>query len=208
LSQRRPRSRGAGPGGTPGGARGIALLAAALIIGVVVLNKTDRTPSISAVRTGSPTTTTTRRSATSTTLTTVARAARPPAEVKVLPVNATKISGLGGKTAALLKKAGYTNTLAAADATQTLDATQIQYAGDSEPEARAVAAALGLPATVVKPLDSPPVADTKGAQVVVLAGPDLSTSAASTSGPTTTSGATATTRTTPTTRAATATTRP
>jgi hypothetical protein len=77
------------------------------------------------------------------------------------------------KTGTFLENNGY-NTLAPTDS-RAVDASQVLYRADFEPEARAVAQLLGLPASAVKVLDenSAPVADTRGADVVVVAGPDL-----------------------------------
>ncbi|HEX2023968.1 MAG TPA: LytR C-terminal domain-containing protein, partial [Acidimicrobiales bacterium] len=125
---------------------------------------------------------------------------RPAADVKVLPANGSGVAGLGGRIADRLKGRGYTNTLAATNTTREVSSSSVEFNGDFEPEARAVAEALGLSATVVKALDSPRVADTRGADVVVLIGPDLSAAGGTTTttgrGTTTTTGAGATTSTT------------
>ena len=199
MSRRPPGPQGPdAPGGS--GARGIALLAVALLLGVFVLDQTD--PGSSAGQSTdelSELTTTTIEEGGVTTLvpTTAPRAPRAPAEVKVLPANGSGVAGLGGRVGDRLKARGYTNTLAATNTTREVSASSVEFNGDFEPEARAVAEVLGLPATVVKPLDSPPVPDTRAADVVVLVGPDLNTTATTAAGgrATTTTGAAATTRT-------------
>lgn len=189
-----PRAPGESTGGS--GARGIVLLGLALVLGVFVLNQTD--PGSSAGQaTGdvSDAPGTTRSPGVTTVVpTTAPRAARAPAEVKVLPANGSGVAGLGGRIADRLKGRGYTNTLAAVNTTREVPASSVEFNRDFEPEARAVAEALGLPPGVVRALDSPPVADTRGADIVVLIGPDLATGA--TGGTTTTSraGTTGTTR--------------
>lgn len=98
-------------------------------------------------------------------------AARPPSEVSVLVANGTAILGLAGRNTEILQGAGY-QTLQPVDATRALDVTTVQHAEGYEAEARAIALTLGLPASSVQPLNSPPVPDTMGANVVVLLGTD------------------------------------
>ena len=188
MSRRPPGARGR-PADPSGGnsTRGVALLAVAVILGLLVLNRTDEGVSTGDVRIETPTT----ESETATTVPlppTTGRPLRAPADVKVLAANGSNVSGLGRRTADALKAKGYTNTLAPTDTTRDVPATAVEFAADFEPEAQAVAEALGLPPTVVRPLDSPPVADTRGADVVVLIGPDLPGAT-----PTTAAGAPATT---------------
>jgi LytR cell envelope-related transcriptional attenuator len=175
-------------------------LAIAVLLGVFVLNQTDPGSSASqSTEDVDELTSTTEVSDEPSTLvpTTAARAVRPAAEVKVLPANGSGVAGLGGRIADRLKGRGYTNTLAATNTTREISSSSVEFNGDFEPEARAVAEALGLSATVVKALDSPPVADTRGADVVVLIGPDLSAAGGTTTttgrGTTTTTGARTTT---------------
>ena len=194
---RRPGGPGVGGDAAGNGARGLVLLAVALLLAVFVLNQTDPGGSStgSDETSGSPATTLARPSNTTLVPTTLPRAAKAPAEVKVLPANGSGVSGLGGRVADRLKAKGYTNTLAAVNTTRDITASAVEYAKDFEPEARAVAEALGLSPTVVKPLDSPPVPETRDANVIVLIGPDLNTTA-TTAGSTTATTARANTTTT------------
>jgi hypothetical protein len=175
-------------------------LAVAVLLGVFVLDQTDPGSSAGqATEEQDFTTTTADESGGITTLvpTTALRPARPAAEVKVLPANGSGVAGLGGRIADRLKARGYTNTLAATNTTRDISGSSVEFNRDFEPEARAVAEALGLPPTVVRALDSPPVADTRGADVVVLIGPDLGAAGATTTtgrGTTTTGATTTTTR--------------
>jgi LytR cell envelope-related transcriptional attenuator len=173
VSRRPPGARGR-PADPSGGnsTRGIALLAVAVIIGLLILNRTDEGVSTGDVSIETPTTEAAAPSTVPSPPTTL-RPLRPPADVKVLAANGSNVSGLGRRTADQLKAKGYTNTLAPTDTTRGVTATSVEFNADFEPEARAVAEALGLPPTVVKALDSPPVPDTRGADVVVLIGPDL-----------------------------------
>lgn len=184
MSSRPPGPRASGDALGGSGARGIVLLAVALLLGLFLLDQTDPGSSAGESTEDLSELTTTTRAGGITTLvpTTAPRALRPAAEVKVLPANGSGVAGLGGRTADRLKARGYTNTLAATNTTRDISASSVEFNGDFEQEARAVAEALGLPATVVKPLDSPPVADTRGADVVVLIGPDLNTTATTATG--------------------------
>lgn len=179
----RPRSSSGGRGSSAPAAangRGLLLLAVAFVIGIAILRATDpgggSVPSAVSVE-NTPTTRGGRTATTVATPTTI-NLARPPAEVKVLPVNASGIAGIGGKTGDKLRTAGYTNTLAAVNSTSDtpLATTTVEFIPNAEGDAAAVAAALGLPVAVIKPLASPPpVDDTRGADVVVVIGGDLAT---------------------------------
>ncbi len=198
MSRRPPSQRG--PGDTLGGssARGIALLAVAALLGIFVLDQTDPGSSAGQSTEERREPTTTLRADVPTVVPTSApRAARPPSEVRVLPANGSGVAGVGGRIGERLKARGY-NTLAATNTTRDIAASSVEYNGDFEPEARAVAEALGLPPTVVKAMDSPLVADTRGTDVLVLIGPDLAGAGATTTtrrGATTTTGSATTTTT-------------
>ena len=154
-----PQARFNGPtSGSPG--RAVGLLLAALVLGWLVLRTASFGSGVQRVRVLGPTTTTTApvttrlgRPLTSTTL----RPARAPADVKVLPLNGSGVPGAAGRVGETLKAAGY-NTLGADNAKE-------------------VARVLQLPPTAVQPLSSPPpVADVRGAGVVVVVGTDLARS--------------------------------
>jgi hypothetical protein len=102
---------------------------------------------------------------------------RPKGEVQVVVANGAGVRGLGAATTNALKNLGYA-TLTPTDATTSVDRTGIQFAEGYEAEAREVAAALTLPATVVTRLASPPVAasDIGDAKVVVILGTDVANS--------------------------------
>jgi hypothetical protein len=101
------------------------------------------------------------------------RTLRPASDIKVLAANGTSTSGLGGRTTAVLQAQGY-NALSPVDATKAVEATQVQYKPDYEAEARALAQFLQLPASSVRPMeDSPPVPETRDANIIVIVGSDL-----------------------------------
>ena len=188
MSQRRGRGAPAGGGvGTSAGARGALLLAVAVILGIVLLQKFDTGIStggqVSTATTKVQETTTTRRVGLTTVplATTTTVKARPHGEVKVLVANGAGVRGLGAATTTSLKNLGYA-ALTPVDATTSVDKTTIQYADGYEAEARELAQALGLPAGVITKLSSPPVAaaDIGDAKVIVILGVDITTTSSST----------------------------
>ena len=180
--------------------RGTALLAVAVILGIVLLNAADD-PGPDRVSAGSSEDDDGATAATTTTLpttTVVTVPPRSPQEVKVLPTNGTAVKGVAGKARDALQGAGY-NVLAPTDAQKASASNVFFTSADFEREAQAVASALGLPATVVTafPTAAPlPVADAKGANVVVVVGPELAQQLAGTTSTTAASGAATTTTTT------------
>jgi hypothetical protein len=209
MSQR--GGRGARPGGgapaAPGGggpaanagARGALLLAVAVILGIVLLQKFDSgtidTGGNIATGTSVVQTTTTRRVGLTTVpvVTTTTVKTRAKADVKVVVANGAGVKGLGATTTNVLKNAGYT-TLSPTDATAQVDKTSIQFAEGYDAEARELAQTLSLPPAVAVKLNSPPVAaaDIGDAKIVVILGVDLSTTTSST--PAAGAGTTSTTR--------------
>ncbi len=162
--------------------RGALLLAVAVVLGVLLLNAADDTPSrVGAGRDnedGDDRATTTTTQPVTTTV-----AVRPPREVKVLAANATNVAGAAGRVSAGLRNVGY-NVLAPTDA-KPADASAVYFTPTFEREGQAVAQALQLPPTAVKPLPNPPpVADLRGANLLVVIGPDVASKA--TQGATTT----------------------
>ncbi len=195
MSRRADRGadRSSGQSGSAG-ARGALLLAVAVVLGVVLLNSFDRVPTtdVDAILEGLDRTTTTVAgdpAGTAPAVTSTTRASRAPGDVTVLVANGTDIRGLAGATATALKGIGY-NTLSPTDTSRTVDATKVLFSNGFEAEARAVATSLQLPPTAVEaatPASPPPIADTLGANVIVLLGGDVART-------TTTAGATTTTR--------------
>ncbi|HET7487656.1 MAG TPA: LytR C-terminal domain-containing protein [Acidimicrobiales bacterium] len=194
--------------------RGAVLLIVAAVLCIVMLKATD--DSSSEVNAAGGTTTTTEHTTTSVapTTTIVTVPPRPPADVKVIAGNATDVKGVARQATDELKAAGY-NVLSPTDAkNKKIPASAVYFVGDYSREAAAVATALGLPVTVVATVPTPgPVADTRGANVIVLVGPELAQRLAATAPSTTTTAArasTTTTRasTTSTTKATTTTTKP
>lgn len=156
--------------------RGALLLAVAVVIGVLLLNAADDTPSpVGSGRGGSgdrgDDTTTTTIGPTTTTA-----AARPPRDVRVLSANGTRVNGAARRVSNALRALGY-NVLAPSEA-RPANASVVYFTPTFEREALTVSQALKLAPTTLQPLPNPPpVSDVRGANVVVVVGPDLATQA-------------------------------
>jgi hypothetical protein len=126
--------------------------------------------------------------------TTTTLAARPPAEVSVVVLNGTSVSGAAGKYSTAIGTAGY-QMLEPGDAATKIPATQVFFAPGFEMEAAAVALAAGVPATVTPAaLPTPPPGEVGTANVVVVIGADIASLTPTTMATTTTvAGATTTT---------------
>ncbi len=189
------------------GARGLGLLALALLIGIVLLNATDGEPpgsSVQATGTGAahssanPAKSNDKTPGTTTTAPTTTLPARAPKDVKVIVANASSVKGAAGNAKAALDPAGF-NVLAPANAT-TVAESSVYFTPGYDRDAAAIAATLGLPATVVKPMPAPAPLDVKGANVAVVLGTDQASKfaappAKSTASTTTTAASAATTTT-------------
>jgi hypothetical protein len=128
--------------------------------------------------------------------TTTTLAARPPAEVSVVVLNGTSVSGAAGKYSTAIGTAGY-QMLEPGDAATKIPATQVFFAPGFEMEAAAVALAAGVPATVTPAaLPTPPPGEVGTANVVVVIGADIASLTPTTMATTTTTVAGATTTTT------------
>jgi hypothetical protein len=185
------------------GARGLALLALALLIGVVLLNATDADPpgtNVSASGAGSHAASSDDEggdgssSASSTTTaapTTTTLPAHAPKDVKVIVANASAVKGAasGGRTALL---AAQYNVLAPTNAAAVPDSS-VYFTPGYDRDAAAVATALGLAPPTVKPMPAPAPFDTKGANVAVVLGADAAPRFGTAGATTTTAAATATT---------------
>jgi hypothetical protein len=162
-------------------ARGIALIAVAVLLGVILLRATDGpepfagTPAATEEDDNTDTTDTTVTTG-ETTPTTAPVAAHDPATVTVLVANGAGIGGLAGRITDQLEGQNYLT----AEATDTLapaDESAVFYTPGYEADAAAIAALLS-PAPATAPLpDPPPVADMQGANVLVVAAADLATAA-------------------------------
>ena len=157
-------------------ARGLALIATAVIVGLFLLRNWDGTGSGVAaagteqtggsdVTTPGATTTAPGGEAPATTV-----AARPPSELTVRVMNATSVPGAAGRMSDTLVAAQY-KTVEPDDAGKMLDTTQILYAPGYEQEAAELARAISSPAESMEALAGQ--VDPAGATLVVLLGKDL-----------------------------------
>jgi hypothetical protein len=160
-------------------ARGIVLIAAAVVLGLFLLRALDDSSSSDGTIAAGPGTTapagsddTTDTTAEEGDETTTTVPVRPPAEVVVRVANASGVEGVAGQRTEQLAGAGY-QTVGPTNAPEQLEATQVLFAEGFEGEARALAEALGAPAEGVAALPAPPPVDPAGAHMVVLVGTDI-----------------------------------
>jgi hypothetical protein len=176
--------------------RGAILIAAAFVIGLILLQKTDRTPR--SVRTQTGATPTTSPALTLPTTATTVVTGHQSKDVKVLVANGTNTAGAASRVVQPLTAAGY-NVLAPTDATKAAKASTktsvVYFTPGYDQDARVIAVRIGLQQTAVQTMPAaPPVSNTQGANVIVVIGPDLAGS-----GGTATTARTGTTARTPTT---------
>ncbi len=169
-----PEREPSGPMAPSGYLRGAGVVIVAVVIGVLLMPSGTRAPlEVATVSQNMPTTTspptTTPRSTTTTVPTIVPGAS----SVHVLVVNGTSIADLAGGTSTYLRSRGFL-TLPATNATTQVTGTQVYVVSGPSSTATAVTNALGLSPITVQPTSAvAPVHSTAGANVVVVAGPDL-----------------------------------
>jgi hypothetical protein len=157
-------------------ARGVALIATAVILGLFIVRNGFDNPS-SADDGTAPTeqaggSTAPTGNGGETTTTTAPPAARQPAEVAVLVANASGVSGAAGGLTATLASQGY-QTAPETNAPESVGATQVLFAPGFDAEAAALAGAIQAPPDGVAPMPQPPPVELGPAQILVLLGPDL-----------------------------------
>lgn len=152
--------------------RGVALLAVALVIGIVLLNATSNDPPGTRVSASSPTTVKPKGTSASTTTvppTTTTVPAHAPKDVKVLVANGSGTSGVAGNASTPLKTAGF-NVLAPTNADK-IQESSVYFVPGYDKDAADIAAALGLPATAAKAMPAPaPVKSDANPNVIVVIG--------------------------------------
>jgi hypothetical protein len=167
-----PDAAGGGTGNHIVVGRALAVIVAAVVLGVLIVHSwgtrsTATVPPTTIPLAGS-TTTTTSRPATSTSTTT------PHGQVKVLVANGSTTNGVASGYSTALQRAGW-NMLSPVTAKRTIGATsEVFYATSKRVQADDVALALGLPLSDVLPVSpAVPVANVSGADVIVVLGADL-----------------------------------
>jgi hypothetical protein len=168
-------------------AKGAALIALAVVIGVVLLHTA---PKVQTVTVATPATQPPARASKATvppapTSTTIPPA-RPTSQVHVEVANGTQVIGLGGKIRSLLSTDGYNTDKPALDApTKDHATTTIYFQPGFQSDALQLATTLSIPATAVQPMATPaPVPQSlDGVDLLVIAGTDIAGSGGSSSGP-------------------------
>ncbi len=160
------------PQGSP--VKGAVLVAIAVVIGLVLLrDDSSSTAQVSVGAADDPAVSADPDTTSSTTTTTVAL--RAPAAVKVLVANGSGVNGAAGTKTTDLEALGYV-TANPTDA-ERVTATVIYFTDTYQPEAEALATAIGADPAAVTPLPTPaPVDDTQLSNLIVVLGPDLATS--------------------------------
>ncbi|HUF34116.1 MAG TPA: LytR C-terminal domain-containing protein [Acidimicrobiales bacterium] len=158
--------------------RGIALIAVAVVLGVVLLQATDAPSPFEATTRETTTTTTTVDDADDDDTTTTAASGlaepRDPGTYSVLVANGSGVPGVAARFTTQVEEGGF-QTSEPSNAARTPTST-VYYNEGFEAEAKAVAA-LFTPVPEVAPLDLDPlpVDELRGASVVMVIGPDLAT---------------------------------
>jgi hypothetical protein len=164
--------------------KAVVVIAAVVIIGVVVLHHNPKSTVVSTTSTthARHSTTTTKSGVPATTTTTVPLV--PPSSIKLQVLNGVLTGSLAGEWSVKLKANPGYNTLPPDNATAKVAQSEIYVLTPGYlPEARSLAAAVGLPAgavnpTVPAPLSAPiPPAERTAANLVLVIGPDLAGSA-------------------------------
>ena len=153
--------------GAPG--RGVALTAVAFVIGVLVLASIGHLGPRSTAS-ASPTTT-----AAPATTTTVPLATHAPSSVIVQVNNGTGTGLLAAAMKAKLAPSGW-DILAPTDTTTPVSTSAVYYVPGYQGDARAIASAAGISSGAVQPLNSSVPVASSNAEVIVVIGPDLSSS--------------------------------
>lgn len=150
-------------------------MAAAMLIGILLVNKLDSAPGVQRTLDSGRATSTTIDDfggSFSSPTTAALAVARPPGSVKVLVANGSKLNGAAGRRAAALTALRYQVSTATVSSPAPVLRTTVQFAPGFEADAKAVADGLKLPATTVIPLDISPVVDVGPANVLVVLGVD------------------------------------
>lgn len=189
MARRRPTEPTVNP------ARGAALVVVAVLLGLVLLrNGLDTSEVVTSSRDDTEDDGGDAGEAiddgTETTETTVP--VKTPAEVTVIVLNGTSVSGAAGKYSTAIGSAGY-QMLEPGDASTKIPVTAVFFTQGFEREAAAVALAAGAPATVTPAaLPAPPPGEVGAANVVVVIGADLASLTPTTAAPDAAAGTTTT----------------
>ncbi len=163
-------------------ARGVLVVIVAALLGVLILKNIDSSASVD---TGGSTSTTTAAAATTTTIATTTTTVNK-ASFTVLVANASGTQGAAGRLTEKMQTDGFT-VAQPVTATTKVDTTAVYYLSGYEAAANSVASYLAVGAP--QPMPEPkPVADLGQAQVLVVEGRDIASSASTPQATTTTAG--------------------
>jgi hypothetical protein len=169
MTQSSPRGRRQPAPATTTATRGVIVVVVAAFIGFILLLKGGGGAAEGAPTADLPKVTAPPTTATPTTAAPPATAV-PAAQLKVVVGNGTQTKGLAAKTKTTLNGKGYA-AVTTTD-TQPVTTSQVYFVQGAEGDAKAVAAAVGLPAARVAPMPSQPPVTLGANKVVVLLGPD------------------------------------
>jgi hypothetical protein len=181
------------------GGRGLIVVAIALILGILILKNGFSSSATPGGTTAPKNSTTTTAPAQSTTTAPAATTTVDRSKFTVLVANASGVSGAAGRLTDKMKSDGYVMA-PATDATTKADQTVVYYVNGYQAQAADVAAYLnvGPPQAMPSP---PPVKDLGQAQVLVVEGRDIASSAGTPASSTTAKAASTTAKSTSTTAA-------
>ena len=166
------------PGGLDSNVRGLLVLGAAVLVGVLLLASWGDDGASKVATTDGKTTTTvdigdlgTTTTAPTETTTTTPGSANSPSEVSVIVLNGSGQTGAAATNSSTIGDAGY--TMLTPGNAQNIDSTTVYYADGYEADAIAVAKLLGKGTDAVKPLSDASLGGAEGdANVVVVLGAD------------------------------------
>ena len=159
--------------------RGVALIAVAVVLGIILLQATDGPDPLATGNGEEPRgvvddTTTTVTDEVQPSITEDTQPAPDPSTITVLVANGAGVSGLAGDTTEIIAASGFqTAPPTDVSAGESVESSVVYYTPGFEEAARLVAGVLNPVPEVAALPDPPPVADLAGANVVVVAGPDL-----------------------------------
>lgn len=158
------------PSGLDSNARGLLVLAVALVVGVLLLASAGRGGDDNATKTDTAgVTTTADLGSDATTSTPSSTSDRAPSEVKVIVLNGSGQAGAAGTTSDTVGQGGY--TMLKPGNAPAAEATSVFYAEDYKAEATAIALNLGKSTDTVKPLSEAQLGGAElDANVVVVLG--------------------------------------
>ena len=164
--------------------KAVLLIAVVVLVGWLVLKHNPKTPHAAGLTTTTTHSSHTRPTVKSTAVPTTTVPLVPPSSIKLQVLNGVLTGSLAGQWSTKLKANPGYNTLAPDNATAKVAQSEIYVLTPGYlPEARALAVAVGLPAsavnpTVPAPLTAPiPTAERAIANLVLVIGPDLAGSA-------------------------------